>query len=97
MPTLTAPPPLLDRYPEGSIRPQEGLDQPTWVVKREILGDLARDLRDDPDSRYDLLLDLCGVDYPEREERFEVVYHLYSLPRGERLRLKVPVAEADTK
>ena len=95
MPTLTAPPPLLDRYPQGSIRPQAGLDQPTWVVRREILADLARDLRDDPDSRYDLLLDLCGVDYPERDERFEAVYHLYSLPRGERLRLKVPVAESD--
>jgi NADH-quinone oxidoreductase subunit C/D len=95
VPTLTAPPPLLDRYPPGSIRPQEGLDQPTWVVKREVLADLARDLRDDPDSRYDLLLDLCGADYPDREERFEAVYHLYSLPRTERLRLKVPVAEAD--
>ncbi len=95
MPTLTAPPPLLDRYPQDSIRPQEGLDQPTWVVDREILADLARDLRDDPESRYDLLLDLCGVDYPERDRRFEAVYHLYSMPRAERLRLKVPVAEGD--
>ncbi len=95
MPTLTAPQPLLDRYPRDSIRPQEGLDQPTWVVRREILADLARDLRDDPDCRFDLLLDLCVVDYPERDERFEAVYHLYSLPRAERLRLKVPVTEAD--
>ena len=95
MPTLTAPQPLLDRYPRDSIRLQEGLDQPTWVVRREILADLARDLRDDPDCRFDLLLDLCGVDYPERDDRFEAVYHLYSLPRAERLRLKVPVTEAD--
>ena len=95
MPTLAAQPPLLERYPEGSIQPQEGLDQPTWVVRREVLADLARDLRDDPESRFDLLLDLCGVDYPDREDRFEAVYHLYSLPRAERLRLKVPLAEAD--
>ncbi len=95
MPTLAAPPPLLDRYPQGSIRPQEGLDQPTWVVRRDVLAELARDLRDDPETRFDLLLDLCGVDYPDRDERFEAVYHLYSLPRGERLRLKVPVGEAD--
>ena len=95
MTTLTAPPPLLDRYPQGSIRPQEGLDQPTWVVDRAVLADLARDLRDDPETRYDLLLDLCGVDYPDRDERFEAVYHLYSLPRAERLRLKVPVTESD--
>ena len=95
MPTVTATPPLLDRYPAGSILPQEGLDQPTWIVRREILEELARDLRENAETRYDLLLDLCGVDFPEREERFEGVYHLFSLPRRERLRLKVPVGEAD--
>ncbi len=95
MPTVTATPPLLDRYPEGSIAPQEGLDQPTWIVRREILQELARDLRDHPQTRFDLLLDLCGVDFPQREERFEAVYHLFSVPRRERLRLKVPVSEED--
>ncbi len=95
MPTTLTPAPLLDQYPEGSIQPQEGLDQPTWVVRREVLKGLARDLRDHPETRFDLLLDLCGVDFPEREERFEAVYHLYSIPRGERLRLKVPLGEAD--
>ncbi len=95
MPATTAPPPLLERYPAGSIEPLEGLDQPTWVVRREVLGELARELRDAPETRFDLLLDLCGADFPERDERFEAVYHLYSLSRGERLRLKVPVGEAD--
>ncbi|MEE8278959.1 MAG: NADH-quinone oxidoreductase subunit D [Thermoanaerobaculia bacterium] len=95
MPTTLTPAPLLDQYPEGSIQPQEGLDQPTWVVRREVLKGLARDLRDHPETRFDLLLDLCGVDFPERQERFEAVYHLYSIPRGERLRLKVPLGEAD--
>jgi NADH-quinone oxidoreductase subunit C/D len=95
MPTVTATPPLLERYPAGSITPQEGLDQPTWIVRRKVLRNLARDLRDDPETRYDLLLDLCGVDFPERRERFEAVYHLFSLSRRERLRLKVPVTEED--
>ena len=49
MPTTLAPAPLLEKYPEDTIQPQEGLDQPTWVVKREILNDLARDLRDHPE------------------------------------------------
>ncbi|HVT17272.1 MAG TPA: NADH dehydrogenase (quinone) subunit D [Thermoanaerobaculia bacterium] len=71
------------------------MDQPTWVVRREVLSELARELRDDPVSRFDLLMDLAGVDYPDREERFEAVYHLYSVPRNARLRLKVPVAESD--
>ncbi len=93
--TVTETPSLVDKYPAGSILPQEGMDQPTWVVSRDVLADLARDLRESKETQFDLLLDLCGVDYPDREERFEAVYHLYSIPRNERLRLKVPVAEDD--
>jgi NADH-quinone oxidoreductase subunit C/D len=96
VPTLPPPslPSLIDKY-AGAVRAEEGRDQPTWVVDRQVLAALARDLRDAPETRFDLLLDLCGVDFPERRERFEAVYHLYSIPRGERLRLKVPVPEAD--
>jgi NADH-quinone oxidoreductase subunit C/D len=95
VPTTIQAPPLLDAFPEGSIVPQEGSDQPTWTVRRDVLEPLALELRDNPETQFDLLLDLCGVDYPDRDQRFEAVYHLYSLPRGERLRLKVPVAESD--
>ena len=96
MPVATAmPTPLLERFPAGSVVPEEGLDQPTWVVAREVLPELARALRDDPATRFDMLLDLCGVDFPDRDERFEAVYHLYSVPRAERLRLKVRVREDD--
>jgi NADH-quinone oxidoreductase subunit C/D len=103
-----AAPALLEKYGDR-ITPQDGPpgstpDQPTWVVRREVLADLARDLRDHPEARFDLLLDLAGADYPARAaggpssrggERFEAVYHLCSLPRKERLRLKVPLPEAD--
>ncbi|HTQ80703.1 MAG TPA: NADH dehydrogenase (quinone) subunit D [Thermoanaerobaculia bacterium] len=82
-----------DKFPAGSITPQEGLDQPTWIVQPEILPALARELRDNPATQFDLMLDLCGVDFPERKPRFDAVYHLYSIPKGTRLRLKVPVAE----
>ena len=81
------------KFPAGSITPQEGLDQPTWIVRREILLDLALELRDNPATQFDMMMDLCGVDFPDRDPRFDVVYHLYSVPRGARLRLKVPVAE----
>ncbi len=93
--TVTENPSLLEKYPAGSILPQEGLDQPTWIVSRDVLADVARDLRDSKETQFDLLLDLAGADYPDREERFEAVYHLYSIPRNQRLRLKVPLSDGD--
>ena len=50
-------------------------------------------LRDHPDFRFHQLIDLCGVDYPQRERRFDVVYHLLSLVKNHRLRLKVQTDE----
>jgi NADH-quinone oxidoreductase subunit C len=42
---------------------------------------------------FNMLMDICAVDYPEREERFEVVYHLYSLEKRARLRIKIRTME----
>ena len=50
-------------------------------------------LRDDTNCQFKLLVDLCGVDYPEREERLEVVYNLLSLKHNQRIRLKVRTDE----
>ena len=44
---------------------------------------------------FDLLLDVTGVDHPERDPRFDVVYHLFSARHGKRVRLKICVNEAD--
>ncbi len=65
------------------------------TVDRGHLIDLLRLLRDHPETRCNLLLDVCGVDYPERERRFEVVYHLTGLDTGRRIRVKVPISEGD--
>src|SRR5215472_16735992 len=51
-------------------------------------------LRDDPDCLFKVLVDVCGVDYPEREKRFEVVYNLLSLRHNRRIRVKVMTDEA---
>ena len=64
-------------------------------VDREVVADVLRFLRDDPATRYDRFLDLCGVDWLGREPRFDVVYHLHSLPLGHRVRLKCSVPEDD--
>ena len=65
----------------------------TLVVRREALVRILTYLRDHRDFFFKQLMDLCGVDYPERSDRFEVVYHLLSLKYNCRLRVKVAVGE----
>ena len=50
-------------------------------------------LRDDPECAFSQLIDLCGVDYPERALRFDVVYHLLSMTKNRRIRVKVQAGE----
>lgn len=50
-------------------------------------------LRDDPQCLFKVLIDICGVDYPERPQRFEVVYHLLSLHHNQRVRVKIDADE----
>ena len=58
------------------------------IVKRQAIVKILVYLRDHKDFLFKQLIDLCGVDYPDHEERFEVVYHLLSLKHNYRLRLK---------
>ncbi len=60
-------------------------------VEREALADVLVTLRDRFD--YQQLMEIAGVDYPERAERFEVVYHLLSITKNHRLRVKVSTDE----
>jgi NADH-quinone oxidoreductase subunit C/D len=64
-------------------------------VSAARLLDIARYLYDAPGATFDHLTDICSVDYPEDRLRFEVVYHLHSLPLRQRLRLKVRLTEDD--
>jgi NADH-quinone oxidoreductase subunit C len=63
------------------------------VVPRERVVDVVTLLRDKPDLGFISIIDICGVDYPQRAERFDVVYHLLSPTRNARLRLKVTTDE----
>ena len=53
----------------------------TLTVKREAVADVLKTLRDTPGLEYQQLMEIAGVDYPDRAERFEVVYHLLSLTK----------------
>jgi NADH-quinone oxidoreductase subunit C len=78
----------------GAVRSQA-------VVRGELtldieLGEIARVLkflRDDPNCQFKMLIDICGVDWPQREKRFDVVYHLLSLSKNHRIRVKLETDE----
>lgn len=72
-----------------SIDSKDGLD--CFVVESKKIIDVLKFLKENPECPFDLFLDLCGVDYLGSEPRFEVVYHLYSLSKKKRIRLRVRV------
>ena len=79
---------IRQRFPEavqdsGSFRDQH------WVeLDVERLIEIAAFLRDDPSLRYDYLVDVTAVHWPDDPQPMQLVYHLYSYARGDRLRLK---------
>ena len=54
---------------------------------------ILRYLRDDPECQFTILIDICGVDYPNRTRRFDVVYHLLSIAKNRRIRVKTETDE----
>ncbi len=71
----------------------EAVDEITVSVRRVSLNDALCALRDTPGLAYQQLMEIAGVDYPGRPERFEVCYHLLSLTRNHRIRVKVTADE----
>ena len=63
------------------------------TVQREQIASALKLLRDTPGLEYQQLMEIAGVDYPDRAERFEVVYHLLSLTRNRRIQVKVSTDE----
>lgn len=62
-------------------------------VRRQSLPNVMRVLRDDPRYAFQQMMDLCGVDYPDRPERFDVVYNLLSVTLNQRCRVIVTTDE----
>jgi NADH-quinone oxidoreductase subunit C len=63
------------------------------TVRSEAIIDVLTHLRDAPNCLFKSFIDICGVDYPSREKRFEVVYHLLSPKYNRRLRVKLEADE----
>lgn len=81
-------------FPQDVLRREIAHDELMVDVRREAIVRVLQFLRDDPNCRFDVLVDICGVDYPERAERLEVVYNLLSLTHNRRIRLKLTTDEA---
>ncbi len=62
-------------------------------AKRDSILDVLKFLRDDSGCEFKILTDVCGADYPDRPERFEIVYNLLSLSKNQRVRVKVTTDE----
>ena len=77
----------------GLVEVKERVGEITLTVTRDALVETLRGLRDTPGLEYQQLMEIAGVDYPDRPERFEVVYHLLSLTQNRRIRVKVSTDE----
>lgn len=71
------------------------LDELTINVAPSNLVGFLGFLKNDPSCRFSTLVDITAVDYPERDLRFDVVYHLLSMYRNQRVRLRVSIREED--
>jgi NADH-quinone oxidoreductase subunit C len=65
----------------------------TMVVRGQDIVRAISFLHDDPQCRFVSFIDICGADYPAREKRFDVVYHLLSPQHNRRIRIKVEADE----
>jgi NADH-quinone oxidoreductase subunit C len=84
-----------ESFPDGFVKAVEWRGDLAVTVKRDALHDVARFLHDDPTMAFDYIVHVSSVDWPDDEERFEVVYELYSICHRHRIRLKTRVPEED--
>jgi NADH-quinone oxidoreductase subunit C len=68
-------------------------DELVVSVNRNDIVRVLTMLRDDPNCMFQQLVDVCGVDWPEQDERFEVVYNLLSLKHNQRVRVRLTASE----
>tara|TARA_B100002003_G_scaffold248289_1_gene281736 strand:+ start:192 stop:797 length:606 start_codon:yes stop_codon:yes gene_type:complete len=81
------------RLPEAVVSHSIAVGELTVIVALDKLPEAVKFLRDDPACQFTTLVDVSGVDWPAREQRFDVVYHFLSMRQNLRIRLKVHVRE----
>ncbi|MBI4482733.1 MAG: NADH-quinone oxidoreductase subunit C [Acidobacteria bacterium] len=86
---------LHQRFPGAVEEAKSFLGQAMVRLRKESLVEVCRFLKEDPEMQFVMCTDITAVDRPEREKRFDVVYHLYSIRLNQRFRLKVWAADGE--
>jgi NADH-quinone oxidoreductase subunit C len=81
------------RRPDAILGAGVTLGELILTATPAAIADLLGFLRDDRGAEFTTLIDITAIDWPERESRFEVVYHLLSMRQNQRLRVKIAVRE----
>jgi NADH-quinone oxidoreductase subunit C len=79
--------------PEDVVSVAQRLDELTVVAQAGSIAKVLAFLRDDDQCDFKCLVDVCGVDWPERERRFDVVYNLLSVKLNQRIRVRIETDE----
>ncbi|MEL6601093.1 MAG: NADH-quinone oxidoreductase subunit C [Pseudomonadota bacterium] len=83
------------RQPDAVLGQEIGNDELTVTVTPASIANFVSFLKEDAASQFTTLVDITAVDYPERERRFEVVYHFLSMTQNQRIRVKAAVRERE--
>ena len=86
---------LIERFAGGGLETYIKSDELTIIIDKSNLIKVISFLKEDKGFQFKQLIDICGVDYPNRLERFEIVYHLLSLNLNQRIRVKLSVKDGD--
>jgi NADH-quinone oxidoreductase subunit C len=87
---------LQEKFPASILEVKMFRDEVNVTVQKKDIFNICKFLYSDPDLQYQMLTDLCGVDFFPEQPRFEVVYLLYSMKNQKRLRLKIKVGDSES-
>lgn len=87
---------LKEKFPNAVLEVKTFRGEVTVTVHKKDVYEICKFLYSDPDLQYQMLVDLCGVDFFPESPRFEVVYLLYSMKNQQRLRMKIKVGESES-
>jgi NADH-quinone oxidoreductase subunit C len=85
-----------ERFPDGVVGSGSYRDQHWVELRRADLVEICRWLRDDSANAFDFLADVTAVHWPDDPRPIELIYHLFSYSRNDRLRVKLRVADGES-